>query len=185
MSQASPRLRFVPLAENHLDLILHWLKEPHVKPFWTESADPEEVRAKFRGKAAKRIFGFVVEQLVEQLDEPSGSGAARPIAYIQHYEAWNVGPGWWPDARPGVYGLDLMVGPPDLVGKGLGTEIVDRFISEILRPGREVIEVIADPDPANLSAIRAFEKCGFRRQGLVPTPYGEALLFKLTCSLTS
>ncbi len=174
MSQASSRLRFVPLAENHLALILKWLDEPHVKPYWTESADQEEVRAKFRGKAAKRIFGY----LVEMADESSGS--ARPIAYIQHYEAWNVGPGWWPEARPGVYGLDVMIGAADLVGKGIGTEIVDRFISEILRPGREVIEVIADPDPANLGAIRAFEKCGFRRQGLVPTPYGEALLFKLT-----
>lgn len=170
MSQASSRLRFVPLAEPHLDLILTWLDEPHVKPFWTEAADREEVRAKFRGKAAKRIFGYIVEL----------TGDGRPIAYIQHYEAWNVGPGWWPDARPGVYGLDVMIGDADLVGKGIGTEIVDRFISEILRPGREVIEVIADPDPANLGAIRAFEKCGFRRQGLVPTPYVEALLFKLT-----
>ncbi len=161
-------MRFTPLAESHLEMILTWLAKPHVKTFWTEAEDPHAVREKYRGKRAKNIFGFMVEH------------DGKRVGYIQHYEAWNVGPGWWPDAAPGVYGLDVMVGDADAIGKGLGTRIVSEFIETIVRPGREVTEVIADPDAANLGAIRMFEKCGFKSQGMVPTPYGDSLLLTRT-----
>ena len=36
--------------------------------------------------------------------------------------------------------------------------------------------VVTDPDPANARAIRAYEKAGFRRDRLVDTPDGPALL---------
>ncbi len=135
-----------------------------MKKFWTESEDESEVRAKYLGKAAKNIFGYMIEKDGEW------------VGYIQHYEAWNVGPGWWPDAKPGTYGIDQMIGEPTLVGQGIGTESLKIFLREVLESGREVLEVIADPDPKNLSAIRVFEKVGFASVGMVPTPYGDSLL---------
>jgi aminoglycoside 6'-N-acetyltransferase len=161
-------LRFVPLAEKHLDSIVRWLREPHVAKFWSEPPTEAEIRAKYLGKRAKNIHGYVIE-----LD-------SRPIGYVQHYEAWNVGPGWWPDATPGVYGLDVMIGEPSLTGKGIGTEALRRFLRDVLAKGREVKEIIADPDPANAAAIRAFEKLGFMKVGMVPTPYGDSLLYRLS-----
>jgi RimJ/RimL family protein N-acetyltransferase len=160
-------LRFIALAPPHIDQILAWLREPHVRKFWTESADETEIRTKFLGKAAKNIHGFLIE-----LDGAS-------VGYVQHYEAWNVGPGWWPDAKPGTYGLDILVGNPARLNRGIGTEALRRFIADILSQGRKVKEVIVDPDPANLSSIRMFEKAGFTRVGMVPTPYGDALLLTL------
>lgn len=164
-------LRFVPLEEKHLDLILHWLKEPHVKKFWRESESEAEVRAKYLGKKAKNIYGYIVE-----LD-------SYPIGYIQHYEAWNVGAGWWPDSKPGTYGLDNLIGDPKMIGKGIGTQMISKFIHDLLIPMRRdtcpVQEIIADPDPANLGAIRSYEKVGFHHVGMVPTPYGESLLLKM------
>ena len=35
---------------------------------------------------------------------------------------------------------------------------------------------MTDPDPANARAIRAYEKAGFRKDRLVDTPDGRALL---------
>lgn len=166
------QFKFVPLSEPHLNLILSWLKESHIRKFWSEAENEDEVRAKYRGKAAKNIHGYMIE-----LD-------GRLVGYIQHYEAWNVGPGWWPDAKPGTYGLDVMLGDPALVGKGIGTAAIREFLADLLALMRAtgekaVREVIADPDPANLGAIRAFEKVGFKQVGMVPTPYGDSLLMTL------
>jgi len=36
--------------------------------------------------------------------------------------------------------------------------------------------IVTDPDPANARAIRAYEKAGFRKMGMVDTPDGPALL---------
>jgi aminoglycoside 6'-N-acetyltransferase len=35
---------------------------------------------------------------------------------------------------------------------------------------------VTDPDPGNGRAVRAYEKAGFEREGLVDTPDGPALL---------
>jgi RimJ/RimL family protein N-acetyltransferase len=39
-----------------------------------------------------------------------------------------------------------------------------------------VTKVQTDPAPTNARAIRAYEKAGFRRIGIVPTPDGDAML---------
>ena len=36
--------------------------------------------------------------------------------------------------------------------------------------------IVTDPDPANLRAIRAYERAGFTRDRMVDTPDGPALL---------
>jgi aminoglycoside 6'-N-acetyltransferase len=36
--------------------------------------------------------------------------------------------------------------------------------------------IVTDPDPANTRAIRAYEKAGFEKAGMVDTPDGPALL---------
>ena len=102
-------IHFIRLEEKHLDLIWKWLKEPHVKKFWSEPEKEEDFRAKYLGKKSKNIHGYMAE-----LD-----GAL--IGYIQHYEAWNVGAGWWPNAKPGTYGLDNLIGDAKLLNKGIAS----------------------------------------------------------------
>ena len=36
--------------------------------------------------------------------------------------------------------------------------------------------IVTDPDPANIRAVRAYAKAGFRRERMVDTPDGPALL---------
>ena len=61
----------------------------------------------------------------------------------------------------------LMIGPTG-VGK---TEIARRLAKLAGAP-----RVVTDPDPANARAVRAYEKAGLRRERLVETPDGRALL---------
>ena len=63
---------------------------------------------------------------------------------------------------------------PDMIGRGHGSAFVRAFADGLLASGTP--RVVTDPDPANTRAIRAYEKAGFRRDRLVETPDGPALL---------
>jgi aminoglycoside 6'-N-acetyltransferase len=61
-----------------------------------------------------------------------------------------------------------------MVGHGHGSAFVRAFADQLL--AAETPRVVTDPDPDNARAIRAYEKAGFRRDRLVETPDGTALL---------
>ena len=61
-----------------------------------------------------------------------------------------------------------------MIERGHGSAFIRRFIDGLLASGTP--RVITDPDPANSRAVRAYEKAGFRRERLVDTPNGPALL---------
>lgn len=165
-------IEFVPLQEVHLSLLRQWLKNPHVAEFWQETENEDEFREKFLNEMPRRgVFAFVI--LMDQ----------RPIGYIQSYNACEVGGGWWPNARQGTFGIDQFIGDPELVGRGIGTEIIKKFVNDLfLRP--EVNEIITDPDPKNKRAIRAYEKVGFEAVGEIKTPGGAALLMRMARAST-
>jgi RimJ/RimL family protein N-acetyltransferase len=162
------RVIFTALQEQHIGLILGWLREPHVRAFWTESENEEEVRRKF-------LFGLRdrgVSPYIIALD-------GKPIGFIQSYEACKVGGGWWEGMPPGVFGIDQFIGDPALIGRGVGTVVISKFV-EMLLANEAVREIIADPEPHNRRAVRAFEKAGFKSHGKIATPSGKALLMRYT-----
>lgn len=161
-------IEFLPLQEQHLPLMKRWLKEPHISEFWQQTENEDELREKFLSKLSQRgVAPFVI--VVD----------AKPIGYIQYYEAQKVGGGWWPEATEGTFGIDQFIGEADLIGRGLGTEIIRRFLDQLFS-NRNVEEVITDPDPQNTRAIRAYEKAGFKTLNTIQTPDGKALLMKVT-----
>ena len=163
---ANPRIEFVPFREEHLVFLAAWLREPHVAEFWQE--DEKNLRDKFlNGLPARGVAPFVF--LIE----------GKPSGYIQHYEACRVGGGWWPGATRGVFGIDQLLGDPTLLGRGIGTAVISRFVAELFRDPA-VREIIADPAPGNVRAVRAYEKAGFVAGGVVETPGGIALLMRAT-----
>ena len=56
-------------------------------------------------------------------------------------------------------GVDLSIGNPDQLSRGIGTEVLRKFLTMLLEEGHETI--IIDPDEANGRAVRAYEKAGF------------------------
>ncbi len=93
--------------------------------------------------------------------------AGRPAGYIQ---VWSIGdhqrPPWietdpWLMAlTPETVGVDIAIGAPDDLGRGIGPAVLSAFVARLRHQGHR--EIIIDPDPANTRAIRAYRKAGFR-----------------------
>jgi RimJ/RimL family protein N-acetyltransferase len=62
-------------------------------------------------------------------------------------------------------GLDLFVGEPAFLHRGLGPRILARFLEDVVWPTTGCRTCVAGPHPGNAAAIRAFEKAGFRDVG--------------------
>src|SRR6187200_1628686 len=143
-----------------LPLVRRWLAEPHVAQWWGDTCEQFEL-----------VSGDLA---VEAMDQFIVATDARPFGYIQCYD-----PDVWPgnglgDHPKGTRGIDQFIGELAMVDRGHGSAFIRVFIDRLLASGTP--RVITDPDPANARAIRAYEKAGFRRDRLVDTPDGEALL---------
>lgn len=100
--------------------------------------------------------------------------AGRPLGYLQVYHA-NGDPFWQGCALPRkTFGLDLSIGEVEATGRGRGPRFL-RIALDRLFAMPDVARVHIDPAPDNAIAIRAYEKAGFRREGLIDTPDGRAL----------
>jgi aminoglycoside 6'-N-acetyltransferase len=151
---------FRAVEEDDLPLIAEWLAAPHVAEWWD---DPEEELAAIR----EHMGSISVEPLIVEL-------GGRPIAYLQSYDPHLEDDHPYQDQPFGTLGLDLSIGPPDLLGMGHGAAIVRQFSDELFEEG--VPRVIIDPDPRNARAVRAYEKAGFRPIGERTSIYGHVIL---------
>jgi aminoglycoside 6'-N-acetyltransferase len=150
---------FRPMSADDLPLLRRWLAMPHVTRWW----------------------GHPDVQLVllrDDLDHPAMDQqivaiGGKPFGYLQCYQLtdWNTGFGSHP---AGTRGVDQFIGEPDMVGRGHGSAVLRAFVDRLFSAGTP--RVVTDPDPANGRAIRAYEKAGFRKDRLVDTPDGRALL---------
>ncbi len=152
--------QFRPLSVEDLPMVHRWLETPDVREWW---GDPDTQ------------FGLVSEDLSHPaMDQFIVAADKRPFAYLQCYD-----PGAWPenglgDLSAGARGIDQFIGEPDMIGRGHGSAMIKDFTDTLLQAGTP--RVVTDPAPENRRAIRAYEKAGFEKSGLVKTPDGPALL---------
>jgi aminoglycoside 6'-N-acetyltransferase len=154
------RYQFRPMTAADLPLVKRWLAEPHVTQWWGDASEQFEL-----------VSGDLEVEAMNQFIVATGD---RPFGYIQCYdpEVWpNSGLG---DHPKGTRAIDQFIGELAMVDRGHGSAFIRTFIDLLLASGAP--RVITDPDPANARAIRAYEKAGFRRDRLVDTLDGEALL---------
>jgi aminoglycoside 6'-N-acetyltransferase len=150
---------FRAMTANDLPMIRDWLLQPHVSMWW---GDPDEQFALI----SSDLDHPAMNQFVVTLD-------GRAFAYLQCYE-----PAVWPEGGlgvlpPGARGIDQFIGDPPMIERGHGSAFIRAFADDLLESGAP--QIVTDPDPHNLRAIRAYEKAGFRRQRLVETCDGPAL----------
>jgi aminoglycoside 6'-N-acetyltransferase len=161
---------FVPVTLADMPLLLDWLSAPASQRWW---GDPgEEIRLIYEGEASGESRGFIVH------DDQLG-----PFAYIQSWpcdaqpaEAIVDEP-WVAKQSAGTLGVDITIGRPDLLGKGLGSEVVRQFCQKLFAEGAP--RLIIDPDAANLRAVRAYEKAGFVRFDTHVRDDGTTLLMEM------
>lgn len=156
----SHRYRFCRLTRADLPMVERWLTTPHVAEWW---GDPEEQFA--------RVSADFDEPAMEQLIVHA---EGRAFGYLQSFQVEA-----WPEPAfgkqpSGTRTVDQFIGEADMIDRGHGSAFLRAFAGGLLATGTP--RVIIDPDPANVRAIRAYEKAGFHATQVVDTRSGPALL---------
>lgn len=159
-------ITFRPMSRDDLPLVHEWHQRPHVQEWWVERNTFEETEAH---------YGPTIDG-VEPTDHYIALLDGEPFGLIQTYLVSD-----YPDYAAlieegeGTAGVDLYIADPANIGRGLGTEMLRRFVEEIVFARPETVAVTADPDVRNRASIRAFEKAGFLRVRELVDPQDDEL----------
>jgi aminoglycoside 6'-N-acetyltransferase len=153
------RMRDVPAEHERM---ARWRNQLHVREWWGPDdppLTPDGARRKYgpRTRADAPATACVIEF------------EGRAVGYIQFYpwaafreEAEAMG---LPEVE-GAWGLDVFVGEPDLIDRGVGSAAVDllcRYLFDQRLASRVMLAAAVD----NARALSAYEKAGFARTGRV------------------
>ena len=152
-------ITFETLHESHFPLLLKWLETPHIKAWWDQGVTYtlDLVQEKY----SSYVKGY---KLVEGLQKPIKSFIIHhnqnPVGYIQIYNAYD-----FPRNKP-LLGLpsnlgafDIFIGEEEVLKQGLGSKAIVQLLK---LHGNQYSYIFADPDINNLSAIKCYEKAGFK-----------------------
>ena len=149
----SSSITFRLLAEADIEQIHQWLNEEHVAESYGEGKYPEyeQVAKKFGDKIEEsKIHCYIIEY------------DSQPIGFIQTYLLSDY-PEYQQeiDMHEEAASLDLFIGNPNYIGKGLGSMIIKKFVKEVIFTTFNVSACIVGPNVKNKASIHAFEKVGF------------------------
>ena len=163
MPDRPPRYTLRDVIRDDFPLLRQWLAEPHLAEWW--------------GSVEEELAG--IEEAVESVETRPMIAEldGRPIAYLQYYDPHLEEDHPYQDQPKGTLGIDISIGPPELLGLGHGSAIIRQLAQELFETG--VPRLVIDPDPDNIRAIRAYEKAGFRYVDSRTTIYGPAYFMAL------
>ncbi len=156
---------FRPLTRADLPQLRDWLNEPHVAAWWGVGTGPD-------GIGGAGADAATLEQVAAEFDDPiEGRDSTRcfvivvggtAVGLIQWYRLRDE-----PDYAAEIgeadgAGVDLLIGDPDQVGHGLGSEVIDAFVASVVFGEPGVDRCVAGPDVRNARSIGAFQRAGFR-----------------------
>jgi aminoglycoside 6'-N-acetyltransferase len=163
---AAPAVAFRRLAADDLQQVFLWLIRPHVARTYAPAPGTfMEVVAKY---GPRTHDDNVVKAYFFSVDgTDAGYIQAYDLAHFPDYAAQIGG-------AQGVACVDLFIGEERLVGKGIGSRVLRQFVDEVVFAAEGFDACMAGPAEGNLASIRAFEKAGFSRCGIVKPPDGES-----------
>lgn len=151
MSGPAPRadgaISFEPVGREHLGLLRGWFSEPHVRAWWGE---PDEEVAAVVADLDGVGSGFAM--WVAHLD-------GVPFAYLQDGDPGAAEEPYYADPPDGARCVDLLIGAPSHVGRGLAPPLLRAFAAHAA--GRGARMLLIDPDAANAPAVAAYRRAGF------------------------
>jgi aminoglycoside 6'-N-acetyltransferase len=143
-------IEFEPLREDDLPRVRDWLGREHVRRWWRDPIE-EAIEKRRQGIEAGRTDQYLI--VVD----------GRPAGLIQTYLVADS-PDWEAivGAEPGLAGVDLMIGEEELVGRGVGPQVLKSFACDVVFARPETNACVATVEEPNRRSWRAFEKAGFR-----------------------
>ena len=137
-------------------LVARWRAEPHVAEWWdTDDAGGAALTERYRPRtevSSPTVAGIITLE-------------GRPVGYLQFYP-WDDHPDEMATmglaADENTFGLDILIGEPDLIDRGVGSAAV-ALLCRYLFDERGAAAVALTTAEANLRAQRAYEKAGMRK----------------------
>jgi aminoglycoside 6'-N-acetyltransferase len=139
-----------PVADSDIDDLFRWLHEREVVQWWGEPpADLDTCREENVGPDDDApTWRFIIEE------------RGRPVGMIQYWHEYYDEHYWF------SAGIDIFIGEPAARNRGVGTEAVRTMLAYLFEV-KQLHRVTIDPQTDNARAIRAYEKAGFRRDGVL------------------
>jgi len=150
----NPREHRIGFATFNVDAALpdfvHWLADPDVRR-WYDEGEPtaENLRLRFAPDPDVRPFSILID--------------GQAVGYIQVYRLRDH-----PDylrqveVDPDAVAIDLFLGELDVRNRGWGAEVLRTCLDQIVFGEMAAPMAMVAPDPANIRAVRSYEKAGFR-----------------------
>ncbi|MBC9224802.1 GNAT family N-acetyltransferase [Aeromicrobium sp. 636] len=144
---------FRAATEADLPLFVRWRSRPHVLTWFPDPVpDLAAARDRFGGRLAGRD---PVRLWIAEL-------GGAPIGYLQSFEVAADDDLTVRCQDPDAVAFDYLIGEPELIDRGLGSEMIDRFCRDVLVPQYpRAPRFLAAPDARNHRSLRVLAKCGF------------------------
>jgi aminoglycoside 6'-N-acetyltransferase len=145
-SKQQPTVELVPRIAGDEQLVDRWLREDHVRRFWGDpSTSARELESLPPGAQVRLI---------------RADGRQAGLVVWQHPTRQELDEAGLEEIPTSVIDIDIMVGEPELTGRGIGTAAI-RLAAEQALADETVPYLIAAPKLDNAASRRAFEKAGF------------------------
>ncbi len=137
--------------------LVGWMAAEHAQPWFGDEPRTVELA---RSHYAEELAGTSATRMwIIDLD-------GLDIGYVQDYPVIAYDDYAVRVQDPEAIAFDYLIGPPGLVDRGIGTQMITTFCQDILcRDYPDAPRFVASPDVRNRRSIRVLEKCGFT-QGL-------------------
>jgi RimJ/RimL family protein N-acetyltransferase len=151
--------------DTDLDVLYGWMHQPHVAPYWELDVPRPDLADYLRGAATD-----------EYRDALLGTLDGEPASYWEAYWAQHDRLATFCPTEPYDQGVHLLIGPPELIGRGLGPRLLAAVMAWQFAREPRTRRLLAEPDARNERSVRLFERCGFRPAGEYDLPEKRAVL---------
>lgn len=141
------------LEDNDIGIIEKWLNQEYISKWFGAPNDwMHEIQER------NNTYSYLHHFIAQVGDDP--------IGFCQYYNYNDLPVEHREMPQPtGTYGIDYLLGAENLLGKGIGKELVSLISQKVLEENDNVIRIVADPTidegNTNLASIKALEANGF------------------------
>jgi len=157
----APAISFRPLTRTDLPYLVAWLHAPHAVRWFPEDLDLAAAERKY----GPRIDGTSPVRVHVLLVDGRASG------FVQHYHLRDYPSDHAACGSVDAIGIDYAIGTVTLTGRGLGPQMIWRYLRHVVFPHWPGVPLVAArPEVANRRSIRALAKAGFVPSRQIPGP---------------